>query len=106
MAAEGLRPSQGLKDANASMVLGILGVVLGWLPLFGLAPAAAGPFALFFGFRAMRARAEEPAATRSRLQGTATVGIVLGAVATGFLLLWTAAFVSSFAGGQDPFRGL
>ena len=106
VASDRLRPSPGLKDANGSMALGVFGVVFGWLPLFGIVPAAAGPFALFLGFRARRAAGEEPAGTRRRLQGTAMVGIVLGVIATGFLLLWTVAFISSFVGGQDPFRGL
>ncbi len=100
------RPSQGMKDANGSMALGFFGVFFGWLPLFGVVPAAVGPVAVYLGVRALRAAGAEPPATARRLQGTATTGIVLGAIATGFLVLWTAAFVWSFAGGQDPFRGL
>ena len=86
--------------------MGIIGVVLGWLPVFGLLFAWLGPLAIWWGIRARRvAKSVEPGAVGS-IKATATWGIVAGAIATGFLVLWASVWLVSLTHAQDPFSGL
>lgn len=90
----------------ASLSLGIIGVVLGWIPVFGLLFAWLGPISIWTGARAMRlAKSAEPTAVQS-IKSTATWGIVTGTITTCFLVLWGAFWLVSLIHGQDPFKGL
>ena len=81
-------------------------MAFGWLPVFGLLVAWLGPIAVWCGVRALSAATEAaPGAVRS-IRTTANVGIVTGAFATGFFVLWGAFWIVSLGQGQDPFRGL
>lgn len=74
-------PQLGAKNgaATASMVLGIVAIVLGWLPFIFAAGAVAGVLAIVLGLRARR-RAQTPGPQFSVGEGMATAGLVLGPI--------------------------
>ena len=88
------------------MCLGSVGVVWGWLPVFGLLFAWVGPIAVWSGIRALSlAKLATPSAVRS-IRFTAIWGIATGAITTCFFVLWGAFWVVSLGRGKDPFGGL
>lgn len=74
-------PPPGTKNsaATASMILGIVAIVLGWLPFVFAAAAVAGVLAIVLGLRARR-RAKTPGPQFGVGNGMATAGLILGPI--------------------------
>lgn len=81
----------GLGMGIAALVLGILAVVASFIPCFGFFAVLFGVLAIIFGAIGLSQAKREKAPTALPL-----VGLILGIVATAFVLLRTLLFVGTF----------
>jgi hypothetical protein len=73
------RPGARNGAATASMVLGIVAIVVGWLPFIFAVAAVAGVLAIVLGLRARR-QAKTPGPQFGVGNGMATAGLILGPI--------------------------
>jgi lysylphosphatidylglycerol synthetase-like protein (DUF2156 family) len=81
--------SAGNGLAVASLVLGIVGLVLAFIPIIGVVAWILGPLAIIFGF-AGRSRAKRGAPNG----GMAMAGLIMGIITVAIAIVWVIAFAS------------
>lgn len=83
------RPSNGL--GTTAMVLGIVSVVLAFIPVIGLVAWITSPLALIFGLIGLT----------KRPKGGAITGVVLGIIGLLICLLWATIFGAAISGAAS-----
>ena len=83
-------PNAGQSMGIAALVLGIVAVIAAFIPCFGLIAILFGVLAIIFGAVGLsQAKKENASLTMPRS------GLILGIVATGFVLIWMLVIVGS-----------
>jgi len=84
---------QGNGMGTASMVLGIIGLVLAFIPFLGLFSWVLAPLAIIFGLIGI-SKGNAP-------KGQAIAGLATGGVALALCLLWAIAFGAALSGAAQ-----
>ncbi|MEP6805487.1 MAG: DUF4190 domain-containing protein [Flavobacterium sp.] len=87
-----LQPSNaGQGMGIAALVLGIVGAIAAFIPCFGLVAVIFGVLAIIFGAIGLSQAKREKASTTMPL-----AGLILGVVATAFVIIWVLVVVGTF----------
>ncbi len=88
-------PQEGNGMAVSSLVLGIIGVIMSFIPIIGVVAWILGPLAIVFG-AVGRGKAKRGAP----YGGMALAGLILGIVTVGIAILWVIGLIGA-AGGSS-----
>lgn len=85
--------------ATAAMVIGIIALILSFIPVIGFISWILAPLAIIFGGISLYG-----AIQNNRAKGSAITGLVTGLVALFICMLWAASFGAAVAGAEEAAR--
>jgi hypothetical protein len=82
--------------ATASMVIGIIGLILAFIPIIGFVSWILAPLAIIFGGISLYGAIRD-----GRRMGSAITGLVTGLLALMLCIMWGAAFSAAMSGAAE-----